>query len=62
MARLNSSVASRGGSPASRRGNVAHTRYARPHRQERTQALEKGGADKEVISQEADRHREAVRR
>ena len=52
----------RGGSPAQGRGNAAHTRYTRPHRQGRAQAQEKGGTDKEAIPQEADRHREAVRR
>ena len=52
----------RGGSPAQGRGNAAHTRYARPHRQGRAKAQEKGGADEEAIPQEADRHREAVRR
>ncbi len=44
------------------RGNAAHTRYTRPHRQGRAQAQEKGGADEEEIPQEADRHRETVRR
>ncbi len=52
----------RGGSPAQGRGNAAHTRYARPHRQGRAKAQETGGADEEAIPQEADRHREAVRR
>ena len=52
----------RGGSPAQGRGNAAHTRYTRPHRQGRAQAQEKGGTDEEAIPQEADRHREAVRR
>ena len=44
------------------RRNAAHTRYTRPHRQGRAQAQEKGGADEEEIPQEADRHRETVRR
>lgn len=48
--------------PASGRGNTAHTRHARPHRQGRAQAQETGGADEETLSQEADRHRKAVRR
>ena len=52
----------RGGSPAQGRGNAAHTRYARPHRQGRAKAQEKGGTDEEAIPQETDRHREAVRR
>ena len=50
----------RGGAPASGRGNAPHTRHARPHRQGRAQAQEKGGAGEEAIPQEADRHREAV--
>ena len=48
--------------PAQGRGNAAHTRYARPHRQGRAKAQEKGGTGEEAIPQEADRHREAVRR
>lgn len=52
----------RGGSSAQGRGNAAHTRYTRPHRQGRVKAQEKGGTDEEAIPQEADRHREAVRR
>ncbi len=52
----------RGGSPAQGRGNATHTRYARPHRQGRAKAQEKGGTDEEAIPQETDRHREAVRR
>ena len=52
----------RGGSPAQGRGNAAHTCYTRPHRQRRAKAHEKGGTDEEAIPQEADRHREAVRR
>ncbi len=35
----------RGGSPAQGRGNSAHTRYTRPHRQGRAKAHEKGGTD-----------------
>ena len=52
----------RGGAPASGRGNAAHTRHARSHRQRRAQAQEKGGTDEEAILQEADRYRKAVRR
>ena len=33
----------RGGSPAQGRGNAAHTRHARPHRQGRAKAQETGG-------------------
>ena len=52
----------RGGSLAQGRGNAAHTRHTRPHRQGRAKAQETGGADEEAIPQEADRHRETVRR
>lgn len=52
----------RGGSPAQGRGNTAHTRYTRPHRQERVQAQEKRRTGEEAIPKEADRHRETVRK
>ena len=42
----------RGGSPAQGRGNAAHTRYARSHRQGRAKAQKKGGTDERSRTQE----------
>ena len=52
----------RGGSPALGRENTAHARHTCADSQGGTQAEEKGGAGEETLPQEADRHREAVRR
>ena len=52
----------RGGSPALGRENTAHARHTCADNQGGTQAEEKGGAGEETLPQEADRHREAVRR